>query len=295
MDKLVPVFQPTPVSVQSAFTIGNWYETEVTSGYFSNADLAWMMAQGWRVSLVINYPTGEKFYQFTRRVLKPEKALKDLISSYTDAYNDCRQLNDQRYDDLLVLWLSVLDKTENSFNTLETKDTTFEGKIETLITAIESDQTSYDADVDGHLATFGTTQTADINARFDSESTKAKQALIDRGVYSTTLWTTMSAGIERERNRALNDLTDRITLQELEIKHRVQAQRVSSRDRIVASRERLRSQLRDGVDRQVLVRNQVAESLHRLVEGRTDSYPDMSEVGKVAGLLGAGSPEAYTP
>jgi hypothetical protein len=295
VDKLNPTFQDTFIRGVTAPTISDWYTSETTGGFFSTSDLAWMMAQGWRVTGSLSYPDGTVHYSFSRRVLKPEKALKELTDSYTEAYNDGRQLNDQRYDDLLVLWLSILDKTEDSFNALESDDDTFETAINLLIAQLETDHTSYETDVDGHLTAFGVSQRLDINTRFDSELTKAEQSLIDRGMYSSTLWTTMSAGIERERTRSLNEFADKITLQELQIKHTVQNNRNSSRGRIHSAKERLREQLRAGVDRQVVIRNQIGEALHRLVEGRSDSYPDMAEIGKVAGLLGAGSPEAFSP
>ena len=46
---------------------------------------------------------GETTYVLRRRIIKPENVLDDLVQSYTDAYNEGRQLNDQRYDDLTVM------------------------------------------------------------------------------------------------------------------------------------------------------------------------------------------------
>src|SRR3990167_3139915 len=220
MDKLAPAIQATPVTEQSVPSVSGWYTTQSTSGAFTSSEFAWLQAQGWRpTSIVIS--GGSTSYTLTRRVLKPESVLNDLVSSYTYAYNTGRQLNDQRFDDLVVLYLSILDETEDTFNTLETDDDTYETLVETIITALGTDHTAYAADVDDDLDDWGTDLLAEINARFDAELSKAQQSLLDRGLYTSTMWTTISAGVERERTRALNQANDTIEQRQLELKHKV--------------------------------------------------------------------------
>ena len=295
MDKLNPTFQDTPVTTKSAESVSQWYKTEVTSGEFTAAEVGYYHAAGWTTTNYARVGSGPGLYSLQRRVLEPEKVLRALVKSYTTAYNDGRQLNDQRYDDILVLFTQILDKTEDSFNTLEAADDVYEDLVETLVSAISTDHATYAADVDGDLDEWGTSLLEEINARFDAELGKAQQALVDRGMYSGSMWTTISAGVERERTRSLNEANDRIEQRQLELKHKVQAEKVSVQQRVLAARDRLRVYLREAKDRQVAVRNQVAEALGRLVEARTDSYPDMAAIGRLAGQLGAGSPESFTP
>lgn len=294
MDKLNPSFQATPVTVQAALSPTVWYGSEATAGVFTAAEVGWMHAQGWRTTAIVT-SGGESTYFFSRRILRPENVLSELVSSYTAAYNEGRQLNDQRYDDLLVLYTAILDKTENTFNTQETADGTFEVLIEALIGQLGTDFTAYAADVDGDLDAWGASLLAEINARFNAELGKAQQALIDRGLYSGALWLVASAGIERERTRALNDANDKIIAAQLALKHKVYAEQEAMRTKVMASRERIRTYLSSARDRQVAARNAAAEALARLVERREDSYPDLSEVGRLAAGLGAGSPEAFSP
>lgn len=294
MDKLNPVLQSTPLTTKVPESVSSWFSTEYTGGTFSDAEFAWMLAQGWKVRSSATVG-GVTFYSLWRRSIRSESVLNDLVWSYTQAYNEGRQLNDQRYDDLVILYTSVLDRTEDAYNTLETDDATYEGLVEALIDKLGSDFDSYAADVDGDLDTWGTSLLAEINARFDAELGKARQALIDRGMYSGAMWTTISAGIERERTRALSDANDQIAQRQLELKHTVYGQRVNMRSRVLEARERLRAFLRNAKDRQVAVRNAAAEALARLVERRTDSYPDLAEVGRLAAGLGAGSPESFSP
>ena len=119
--------------------------------------------------------------------------LTTLVADYTAAYNEGRTLNDQRYDDLVTLYLAVLDKTEDSYNTLETADETYEDAVEVIIAAISSEFASYDTDVTGDLDDWGTDLLAEINARFDALDAAELQGLIDRGMSNTILRAATSA------------------------------------------------------------------------------------------------------
>lgn len=294
MDKLNPVFQPTPVTPKTAESASTWYVTETTSGIYTPSELAWLNAQGWRPYLIFE-EAGQTTYFLSRRVIKPELVLNDLISSYTSAYNEGRQLNDQRYDDLLVLYTAVLDKTEDEFNDNETDDATHDAAVRAIIAAMEAAYTAYAADVDGDLDAWGASLLAEVNARFDAELSKAQQALIDRGLYTGLLSTNANAGVERERTRALAATNDTIIQRQLELKHKVYGEGMEMRSRILSAYERLRAYLTSALDRHVAVRNAAAEALGRLVERREDDYPDLAEIGRLTAQLGAGTTEAFSP
>ncbi len=294
MDKLTPVIQATTITTKSAESVSGWYTTQSTAGIYTQGEAAWMAAQGW-LTVAIVTEGGQSTYFFQRRIIKPESVLGALTASYTTAYNEGRQINDQRYDDIVTLYTTVLDRTEDSYNTLETSDSTWEALIVALINSIDSDYTTYAADVGGDLDDWGTALLAEINARFDAESSKAQQALVDRGLYSGSMWTTTSAGIERERTRSLNDANDKIAQRQLELKHKVYGEHVGVRNRVLAARDRLQTFLHAAKDRQVALRNAAVDALAGIVERRTDSYPDLAEIGRLAGQLGAGSAESFSP
>lgn len=294
MDKLNPTFQDTPVTPQDAASPSAWYTSESTAGVFTAAEVGWLHAQGWKTTTIVTQG-GISTYFLSRRIIRPEAVLQSLVQSYTAAYNEGRQLNDQRYDDLLVLYLSILDKTEDELNDDASSNTTHQAAIEALIAQMQAAYAAYATEIGGDLDAWGTSLTTEVNARFDAESAKAQQALIDRGLYSGVMWTTVSAGVERERTRALNDTSDKITQRRIELETRVYNEGAEMRSRIMSAYERLRAFLSGTLDRQLALRNAAAEALGRLVERREDSYPDLSEVGRLAAALGAGSPEAFSP
>ena len=290
MDKLTPALQPTPVTTKAPETVSQWYETETTSGAFSASQVGWLHAQGFLTTQYAKVGSSPALWALARRTVKPESVLQDLVNSYTTAYNEGRILNDNRYDDLVVLYTQLLDEVEDAYNLLETDDDAFEALAEITFTAYGTEFDAYDADVTGDLDDWGVAQLADTNARFDAELSKAQNALIDRGMYSSAQWPTTSAGIERERTRALNVVNDTIKQRQLELKHKVYAELVSMRTRVLAARDRLRVFLHGAKDKQVAMRNAAVEALARLVEARTDSYPDMAAIGRLAAGLGQGSP-----
>lgn len=294
LDKLNPTFQATDLTVKAHESVSSWYTTESTFGDFTPSEFAYLQAQGWRTTKSYKID-GTTTYFLSRRIIKPEKVLNALVRSYVTAYNEGRALNDQRYDDLVTVYQAVLDSTEDAYIGLETDDDAYEVLVESILASIATDHTTYAADVEGDLDDYGDSIRDQINNRFDAELAKAQQALLDRGMYNSTIWTGVSAGIERERTLALTDVEDKITQQQLALKHKVQAELISMRSRILAARDRLRTFLREAKDRQVAARNAVVTALGQFVERRTDSYPDMAEIGRLAASLGAGSAEAYSP
>ena len=294
MDKLNPVFQATPLTPQVAASVSSWYVTESTIAY-SSAELPWLQSQGWKVFFADLRQPAFPIYSLSRRVIKPELALNELVTDYTAAYNEGRQLNDQRYDDLVVLYTSMLDKTEDELNADVTDDTAHDANIRAIIAAMEAAYAAYDTDVSDDLDAWGTSLVADVNARFDAELSKAVQALIDRGLSTGLLSTNASASVERERTRALAVTNDTIQQRKTELKHKVYDAGMDMRSRILTAYERLRDRLSGVTERRVALRNAAAEALGRLVERREDGYPNLSEIGRLAAALGAGSPEAFAP
>jgi len=307
MDKIIPEIQETPVIPKEPEAISTWYITETKEGFFSSVELPWLMAQGWEVvnkerrlvwEETSTYTTITQYgyyYFMQRRSIRPEKVLDDLVVSYTDAYNEGRQLNDQRYDDALALYIAVLDATENTFNSLELDDEEFKPEMDAIIAKMEAEYEIYADNIDGVLDDFGDNLRDQLNTRFDNELTKAEQDLISRGMYNSTIWPSISVGIEKERSFALADLEDQILERQLNLEDKRHEAADSMYKSILAAMERLKDNLRAGVEMQVNIRNQVLESLTGFIERRTDSYPGLEAIGELAASLGAGSAGVYVP
>jgi len=364
MDKINPstyITDTDPVDL-AVPVVSDWFLESIQELQATESELAWYLAQGWEViaggyTLVNTDGSTITKYRMQRTTLNTKKVLQDLITSYVEAYNTGRELNDQRYDDIVTLYEAMLDKAEDEYIDFEGEDAVYEALIEAIITAlgddfddynevvktyinnmiarrsdyndlvatfetatdtrqdtyegaindliklIEADQTAYEkvigdlnttlrtdhtdykalvgtltnpttgvmkADynsfysiilgnngigkmnqdqedfsdaMDGVLDDYGVSIRAEINTRFDNKLASEKANLITRGLYNSTIWTSISTGIERERTLSLNDITDKITQQTIGVTQSVYASKTSMRDRVLAAYERLQSAL----------------------------------------------------
>lgn len=367
MDKINPTtfvtdWDPIPERTLNA---SSWFENEYIEVKVEEGEkgmIAYYQAQGWVAYDVyassVHIGGGDSgvtawTYRMKRRKMQSERVLQDMINEFTSAYNEGRDLNDTRYDEIVAIYAETLDKTEDALNTLESDDTTYESLIgaiingidadfeafesvadsiiqlfqeshavykvvasamessvesdysayrstvnalidvintehdtydstvtaitdaigadhenydalvsailasmqsdytsfadvaDTIIEAMESDFSTFSTEMDGILDDYGESIRTQINTRFDNELAKSKQALVDRGMYNSTVWNSISAGIERERSLALSDIDDKITQQDISVKREVYAQQVAMRERILFAKDRLYNELRD--------------------------------------------------
>ena len=277
---------PTAITARSPST---WFVSE-TQENVPEESLGWMEAQGWISTPAGDPVSGKQLYNMKRRRIDPEKVLGDLVSDYTAAYNQGRTLNDQRYDDIVAIYCALEGAMQNDSATQEADDDTYDALIETILTSVSSDFAAHSAAVTDYLDDYGTSIVAQINARFDAKSTAAQQDLTDRGMNNTTIWASVSAGVERERSLALSDVADKIMQQELVNKHKVYEQQANVHGRVLAARDRLWASVSSASDRRLASRNAIVSALMNFMERRTDSYPDLAQVGNLAANLGAGNP-----
>lgn len=284
-----PLHQLTPV-------VSAWFEVKThTVDNLGPDQLAWLFAQGWEIANINYDQYGNGTGTLRRTEIKSQQVLQSLLGDYVTAYNEGRGLNDQRYDELVTIYEATLANSQVEYASMETDDAAYDVLIEDIITAIGTDHTTYAADVDGDLDDWDTSITARINTRFDNQLASAAQGLTNRGMYNSTVWASISTGIERERELALSDLADKKIEKQLNLKHQVQGQLVNMRSRVLAARDRLRGTIHNASDQRLAARNAVVMAMTAFMERRTDSYPDLAQVGQMAAALGTGSGHAFAP
>jgi len=132
----------------------------------------------------------------------------------------------------------VIDAMEDDYSTLSSV-------VGSLLTSMASDYSTFADSLDGVLDDYGDSIRSQINTRFDNQLAAAKQGLVDRGMYNSTVWDSIETGLERERSLALSDVADKITQQEISVVRSAYAAQTAMRDRVLAARERLASRLAD--------------------------------------------------
>jgi len=300
MDKINPAayitdVDPTPEGI---ITSSNWYEWQ-NIDIEDGTQIPWLLAQGWVITSTrtsFNAETGlHETYQWSlkRRVLRPESALRDLIISFTNAYNTGRNLNDQRYDEIVTLYTVMLDKSEDEMNSLSSDNSTYDDLVETILAELSASWTTLSADLTGVYDDYGTDATDRINTQFDNRVAEARASLIDRGAYNSTIWDSINTGIERERASALGELADKITDRDVALKDRLYSLKADMQTKILAARDRIRSYVQNSEIQTIGMRNQVLQALLQFMERREDGYPDLGTIGQLATNLGAGQGGSY--
>lgn len=339
----------------------NWWSTQ-TITRVPETSVGWLVAQGWQVtSTYAEEDCGQTFYVMTRQSMQNWMILQTLLEEYVSAYNEGRKNNSIRYNDVIDLWIDMiaknrghLDRTADLtntridfyFTTLDALVTDVEAEIgdirdslddaeEEINTALQDHANTLvllEADYNTHapiarafLTDLGVTELARINEQFDNLQAKLEFELVNRGLPSSSLITSVTTRVERERSEAITSLNDRLNREKLANQHQLYGQQFSMRGAVTqGAAQRTQVQMAKG---EWLVRNHqslltskiqvrmgqaqsrmeaqgkestlmMAQLDHRtnlgvglfgFVERREDAYPALESVTKlVAGLGDAG-------
>ena len=277
-------------AAEAAMDASGWFTTETMQFQQKDGEeemLAWHVAAGWQIQSTKRLDSLERTdYTMCRRKMQSEKILQSMITEFTDSYNEGRTINDSRYDELVTLWATMSDRTEDDINALSTTETNYVDLLDTVVAQLPTDFDTYSDYVDGLLDGWGDSMRLEVNDRFNAMRASERQELTNRGMYNTTVWTSASAGIERERSVALTDLEDKILERLLDSKNQEQRFLVDMRNGTLAAYSRVLTVRQDNVLRPLEVRNKILTSMFNFMERREDSYPDLGNLANIAAQLG---------
>ena len=241
--EVTPQWRGTPYS-------GSWWMTSTISG-IPESSVGWLTAQGWQITGV-SESDGVTYYQMSRQSMQNWAILQQLLSDYTDAYNEGRLANGNRYNEIMnnynlmiqatrgtvneiadtseahvSIYLTQIDSLLNSFQNECTNITNEADDVKdvidaqlalylTMLNTVEGDYDTHKTTTRGLLVDLGTTELARINEKFDNLLASSKQNLVDRGMYSASIYSNFQTRIERERNEAIADLNDRLNREKLQ-------------------------------------------------------------------------------
>jgi hypothetical protein len=248
----------------------SWWTTTTATG-ITETSVGYLLAQGWTITRT--YVTDDvTYYDLTRQSMMNWKILQTMLDSYTYAYNEGRDFNATRYNDLITSWGNLIVNTREQLDTQgdlsDAHMTIYATQVTNLLTDLEADillpeaeieacKTDVDAQLDlyltrlnelvanydthaaltrGLLTTFGTTETARINEQFDNLISTAKQGLVNRGLYSSILFASIQTRIERERSEALTKWNDQLAREKIDHEHKLFAELMDAKRAEIAGR-----------------------------------------------------------
>ena len=235
---------------------------------------------------------GPWWYSYTRlrmkrRKMQSELVLKDMIASFTKAYNEGRQINDERYDELVALYALMLSRTEdeaNAFGGLSTED--FKPLADAVVAACKDALEKYGASVENLPADWMQSRIDEVNRKFDALLAQAKSKMVSEGTYNSTVWPTTVSGIERDRQIALNDLKDDMVTTKIDVLGKIAAMKADIGQKLLDCEIRIIEAQQKMLLGPTEVRNTVFKWMLDFMERRDDDYPGLEQLATIASQLG---------
>lgn len=222
-----------------------------------------------------------------RRRMQSEAVLKDMIASFTKAYNEGRLINDERYDEIVALYAIMLSRTEDEANALAVlSPDDFKALAKMLTDAIKSALEKYAKSVDNLPDDWMQSRIDEVNRKFDALVAQAKSKMVSEGTYNSTVWPTTMAGIERDRQFALNDLKDDMVTLKVEVYGKIASMTADVGQKLLDCEIRIIEAQQKQLLGPTEVRNTVFKWMLDFMERRDDDYPGLDQLVTIADRLG---------
>lgn len=231
-----------------------------------------------------------------RRRIQAESVLEDMVKSFTDAYNEGRQVNSDRYDEIVSLYALMLARTESEanavFSSLSPDD--FKPLAKAVTDAVKKALEDYKAAVGDLPSEWMQSRIDEINRKFDALLTSTQSELVTKGLYNATVWTAAQSGIERDRQSALNDLKDDMVTLKIEAYGRIATITADVGQKLLDCEIRIIEAMQKMLVGPTELRNTVLKWMLDFMERRDDDHPSLESLVTVADKLGyaEGAPAA---
>lgn len=222
-----------------------------------------------------------------RRKMQTELVLKDMIAQFTRAYNEGRQINDERYDELVALYALMLSRTEdeaNAFAGLNVDD--FKPLAKLVTDEIKNAIEEYKNAVGDLPADWMQSRIDEINRKFDALLAEAKSKMVSAGTYNSTVWPTTASGIERDRQIALNNLKDDMVTLKVDVYGKIASMTADVGKGLLDCEIRILEMQNKMMLGPTEMRNQVFKWMLDFMERRDDDYPGLESIAQIAERLG---------
>jgi hypothetical protein len=222
-----------------------------------------------------------------RRRMQSEAVLKDMIASFTKAYNEGRQINDERYDELVSLYAIMLARTEEEANALAMfSPDDFKDLAKMLTDAIKAAMERFAKSVENLPDNWMQSRIDEINRKFDALIGTTKAKMVTEGTFNSTVWPTTMSGIERERQYALNNLKDDMVTLRVEVYGKIASMTADVGQKLLDCEIRIIEAQQKQLLGPTEVRNTVFKWMLDFMERRDDDYPGLDQLVTVADRLG---------
>lgn len=223
-----------------------------------------------------------------RRKMQSEAVLQDMITSFTKAYNEGREVNNARYSELVSLYAIMLNRTEGEANSWNLSVDDFKPLAQMVVDAVKDALSKYGASVKDIPSDWLKQREKDINDKFDALVGQAKTTMVTNGTFNSTVWPTTLAGIERKRSDALNALKDEMVTLKVDTYGKIAAMTADIGTKLMDVEIKVIEAQKSLLLGPTEVRNTVFKWMLDFMERREDDYPGLDQLVTVADRLGYG-------
>lgn len=224
--------------------------------------------------------------RLVRRRIQSELVLKDMIAQFTRAYNEGRQINDERYDELVALYALMLSRTEDEANSFTVNTDDFKPLAQAVVDAVKDALEKYRASVGDIPDDWMKSRIDEINRQFDALIGTTKTKMVSNGTYNSTVWPTTLSGIERDRQYALNNLKDDMVNLKIEAYGKIANITGDIGQKLLDCEIRIIEAQQKQLIGPTEIRNTVFKWMLDFMERRDDDYPGLEQIATIASTLG---------
>ena len=233
------------------------------------------------------------YIKLQRKRMQSDLVLQSMIDSLIGAYNNGRSINVARYDEIVSLYALMLSRTEDEGNAMIDDGIDFTPLFDDIKTQVQSALTTYASQVTAIPSTWMQSRIDEINRKFNALLGQEMAKYTTAGMWNTTISASVNAGIERERQYALNQLSDEMVSVKLKAYGDIATITANVGDNLIQAQVRIFEALQKKRIEPVNLRNTVFKWMLDFMERREDPYPQITELETVAERLGYSGGIAY--
>lgn len=221
-----------------------------------------------------------------RKRMQSDKVLQSMVDTLVSQFNNGRTINIDRYDELVSLYALLLNRVETEGNALLDDSMDFMPFFDDIKAKVE-DALAKLAEVASNLPTdWMQSRIDEINRRFDAIKGQEQAKYTSMGMWNTSMSASVDAGVERERQYALNNLRDEMVTLKIEAFGKIADITASVGNNLIGAQVRIFEALQQKKIEPINMRNTVFKWMLDFMERREDPYPQIDELPTVAERLG---------
>ena len=221
-----------------------------------------------------------------RRRMQAELVLQSMVDTFVSNFNEGRQINVDRYEELVALYALMVSQTQDDAANIDLDSIDFEPLFDEVKRAITEKLSQYQNVADAIPSDWLESRKADINLKFDNLVSEAQAKMITDGTYNGIVWPSVLAGIEHQRSHALDALKDEAVGLKLNAYGDIAKTTSALYSQMIDAETRVFEALKSKKTTPITLRNEVLKWMYDFMERRTDDHVKVSELATLVQQLG---------